>query len=773
MPSDAPTGSESPSASPDCESRVVVERNDFETGLEEWNTGDTNLRKTTSDVETNFMGDLGKGNQAEKLFVGIPDDANSVSIHFDIYKIGTWNDNGADFDTVKVQVDSTTTMDLGRFNESAFGTTVDGVVWWRSPIRNATGEDKIHHASIKVPTALYKDTTIGLRLFGELSDGSTFGIDNVEVVADYACTCTKPTTIVFEDDFSSYPIDENGAQVRQAGWFNGKIDSDPFFTNFLGRYASQEDDKELFPVKLINVPPHVDSVVVEFDFYEIDAWTKDNYVNIYINGDVMNLGSFSHEEAEFYRNGTSARGIRWVKTGGPNTNLGFNSDYKDQVHHLKMTVPPEVFATGQISLMFEPRLVTDYAVASAGFDNIVVTAEKTCAAVQSRSSVISASSSSSSSSEEDDDSCSVVETEFANPTQCSMGLFGSQHVKVIETNNATTVKFQLTNHGFPSDVSLAELKVWFLDPEKYNELNYHQCWSGVQDGLFAQEFEAKCDSDGYATVRVTGGENELASDEPRFHQRIDVVEPFCYDDVSRPDFNPSKRCHWEFKVPCSCGHDCRDERRNVVETSPSIAPLDCTHSSQTHDVRPIQLDKCITAPSKDTVRIVSQDVTTVTFTVNQKWKGCDGSSSSNNQNRLGWLATDYLNHRGGLECDVESNVQCGLVEMHTATCGDNGEAVVDLYTYDSDVGLFGQTDESQVAIPAACNTSSFDIRGVSAQSCHYRYILQCEPSQCNGSSSSKESLLGRAKSKLLKATNLNPIRRLGYAFQKPISKLLK
>jgi len=720
MPSSLP--SESSTKPLECQHFVSVELDDFEVNLEGWNTGSSNLQVgTTSQILTNYMGNIGKDGSAMKRFEGIPMDASSVGIQFDIFTFQGWDYTSESHDSITIEIGSVASIDLGRFNETIFARAGD-VVWWRAQMGSASmdldgngGADQVHHTSINVPRPLYADGSMELKIIGHVGDGVFFGIDNVKIVAYYECSCT-PNEIVAEEDFEAYEVDANGAQIRLAGWMHGKIDSDPGFTKFLGRYASQEEQMELFPVQIFDVPPQSEKVVVEFDFYEIDAWSEGDHCDIVLNGETINLGTFS-QDSELTRTGISPQGISWQKTGIPAVSMGFGPA-KDQSHRVKLEIPPSVFATGQISLAFQPHIKVDYAVASAGFDNIQVMARKTCNAVSARSANIPIA--------HEPSGCDVIESEFLEDSQCSMGYFGPEHVTLLSSGDSF-VEFQFGSHNFPSDVSLTEMKLWFVDPEKYDSNVYHKCWNGVQDDLFGQQFVAKCDEDGWATIRLTGGEDEGLEPTPRFHQKVDVEEPFCSDGIVRPDFNALKRCYWEFKIPCGCGV----RRRQAVvaqevatadtasDTAPPILAVDSEYTSLAHDVQTVEVDKCTTSPNEGTVKIVSQNKDTVTFAVSQHWRGCDENSMGE---KLGWVATDYINTHGDLVCDKESKLSCGLTETYTAHCTD-GMAVVDLYASDPQEGLFGQSDGSDLMIPLACGKTT---KSEAQHTCHFRYILKCQ-----------------------------------------------
>jgi hypothetical protein len=65
--------------------------------------------------------------------------------------------------------------------------------------------------------------------------------------------------------------------------------------------------------------------------------------------------------------------------------------------------------------------------------------------------------------------------------------------------------------------------------------------------FFEYSFTAKCLNE-WAIVTVSGGD-----DISGFRQFVDVEEPLCQDSIVLPEFNPRKRCVWQFQIPCGCG----------------------------------------------------------------------------------------------------------------------------------------------------------------------------------------------------------------------------
>lgn len=223
-----------------------------------------------------------------------------------------------------------------------------------------------------------------------------------------------------------------------------------------------------------------------------------------------------------------------------------------------------------------------------------------------------------------------------------MGSFGADKVNII-SSDGSTVTFSMSAHPFTDDVTLSGVEVWFPDPNASNEDDfYDRCWSGAQAmdkySVFAQQFVARCE-DGWATVGITAGEDSAT---PRFNQKLDVVEPLCTDRVDRPDFNPLKRCMWQFKVPCDCDRRALLDNKLAVNDTAAPPTHNCCTESLVKDVHPVKVDKFVTTASRETVQIISQDKESVTFSVSQKRKGCDAEDDD----KLGWVAIDYINTHG-------------------------------------------------------------------------------------------------------------------------------
>jgi hypothetical protein len=317
----------------------------------------------------------------------------------------------------------------------------------------------------------------------------------------------------------------------------------------------------------------------------------------------------------------------------------------------------------------------------------------------------------------------VVEIKSSAKAKCSMGDFGANNLKVVGSDGET-VRFKLQHSFCKSDLKPAV--VWFDNPDQQKSLDY--CWEIDKIGCnkpFEEksnaEFRAKC-TDGYATVAITAGADCAKNDVCFSHSGpMDIVEPACQKKMSSPEFNPNKRCYWELKVPCGCERRSLEALPQNLETS-MTSSSEIVTKAEPEEALQIPVDKCTASDYVNPITIISQDAETVTFSVSQVWKGCDATSSSRDR-RLGWIATDYVNKDDELICAKMQSLDCGFSMTYTAMCTE-GDTVVDLYTYDEDPAVFGQTDGTVVVVPLACEPF-----GDETKMCHFRYIVSCESSK--------------------------------------------
>ncbi|KAI2496385.1 oxidoreductase [Fragilaria crotonensis] len=243
--------------------------------------------------------------------------------------------------------------------------------------------------------------------------------------------------------------------------------------------------------------------------------------------------------------------------------------------------------------------------------------------------------------------------------------------------------------------TLSNIEMWFLNPDQLE--SKHFCWeyssvAGLPPNTFYEKipgddkFTAKCEG-GWASISIAAGDGG--------------------------------RCYWEFLLPCDCAPNGGRLLEDATDLSRSVDG--CVEDSKAVDVATVQVDKCTTSLVENPLKILSQDKKTVDLSLSQIWKGCHSGSVDD---KLTWIAADYVGPDGELTCTRFNDLKCGLTTTFTAICQD-GATIVDLYMYDSDSDVFSQQDDAPLVVPLACGAS-----GDGTKMCHFRYVIQCEPSLC-------------------------------------------
>lgn len=312
---------------------------------------------------------------------------------------------------------------------------------------------------------------------------------------------------------------------------------------------------------------------------------------------------------------------------------------------------------------------------------------------------------------------SVAEKKFVKEMQCSEGFWGERNVE-IEESDGETVTFRLT---MPFATALNKVGIWFNNPNQAQSEHQCQLLDEMPCGTFDESFTAKC-TNGYTSVNIYGGGTSF-----KYNQigvESEVPEANCPSHVSFPDYNPLKRCFWEFKLRCEAPSP---PHRNLEVSMPLTeqeSRKSCEEESKLEDVQLIKDEKCTDALNAEPpIKIESQDGNTVTFTISQVWKGCAENSETET---LGWMATDFEAQGNKLQCLKKEGLECGSVSTLTAACTD-GVTVVDLYANDETIW-----QGSTALVPSACDGSA----GIH-NTCHFRYLLKCFPSKCTSTQTAR------------------------------------
>jgi hypothetical protein len=642
-----------------------------------------------------------------KVFA-VPGDAESLIVEFDMYEIGFWdrgtgiaNECGIHADCLSVII-AGEKINLGHFDIDVDEGSYDGF----SPkgVHYLVKSDKSqqlfkgenlqkHTVTLEVPKSsnLYADKYLTIEFESLIYSTASSGFDNIKITSKYACpenppSCPNCITLNFATagDGSSLTMGD----MVDGTWY-------PEYGIKIGTSARVFDTSSPGASDYLGSP-------------NVDCPTSG-----------PGAGS-AGSQGEPYQNCVAQKNVL-IDNDGKSITFGFANPSKIESIGL-MNID---FDFGYINVTQVGGIETDISIANAGVNSVQqITVDKydvvkmevflgDRGAVTDLGVCLPC---------DEPYGCRPVEKMFDQ--QCSKGQFSEERFKIM-ASDGNAVTFSVQAKTFFSDLS--RISMWFPDPTQDGDF----CWEFDGTGSATSnwinvngstDFTAKCEN-GWATISIAGGDGGTG-----FQRFIDNVDsPSCKDgkfDADDPyNYNGEKRCLWEVQLPCRCDPTLGSRLLVSENTSGTSAATqqkaNCEEDSKAVDVARVQVDKCLAKTTENPLKIVSQKKKTVEVALSQVWKGCTESES-----RLSWIAADYVGADGELACTVFSDLPCGLTASFTAVCQDSA-TVVDLYTYDAESNIFGQSDETPLVVPLACGAT-----GDGTKMCHFRYIIQCEPSLC-------------------------------------------
>jgi hypothetical protein len=236
--------------------------------------------------------------------------------------------------------------------------------------------DQKHKVRITIPKKYYAaDGAIHIKFqatFDQSLVDESLGIDNIVFAARRDCfvgpVCVT-SSVVSVQDF------ENG---KADGWSNGKLESSPLLTTFLGRFGKGDTNTS----RTFDVPKDVDELTIEYDMYEIDSWDfdhKDSYYAV-VEGKKLEFGIFGFSTQE--KRAGEVDGIRWTHTHYLRAEMGFSSiawQWMDEKHAVVITIPRKYYADdGKITVQFVAQTNEEIPNESLGIDNVKIRSHNTC-----------------------------------------------------------------------------------------------------------------------------------------------------------------------------------------------------------------------------------------------------------------------------------------------------------------------------------------------------------------------------------------------------------
>ena len=187
--------------------------------------------------------------------------------------------------------------------------------------------------------------------------------------------CTDNAEFVIADnDFET--SEQADSWIRN--WDGDKTESNSDLTTFLGRMGQGRTEV----ARTFEVPTTAESLLIEFDFLEIDEWEPQDKVFMRINEFYLNFGYFSQTQEEsailgyFFNSGPADKKIAVsVSRIGEddNYNKGWNPNYNEQAHRISFNIPKSYFPDGRLTTGFRVDMNQPIDNESAGFDNYKVT----------------------------------------------------------------------------------------------------------------------------------------------------------------------------------------------------------------------------------------------------------------------------------------------------------------------------------------------------------------------------------------------------------------
>jgi len=173
--------------------------------------------------------------------------------------------------------------------------------------------------------------------------------------------------VLAEEDFETSEHSKNWIR----NWDEDKTEFNSQLTNFLGPLSKSKTELS----RTLVMPPDAESVLIEFDFYEIDQWGRDDNVFLRMNELYLNFGQFS--EANQTESESPISGYFFKSQGVEKripVSMMHTPDANDRNHRMSFNVPKYYFPDGRLITGFRVKINETAASESVGFDNFKATA---------------------------------------------------------------------------------------------------------------------------------------------------------------------------------------------------------------------------------------------------------------------------------------------------------------------------------------------------------------------------------------------------------------
>jgi hypothetical protein len=300
----------------------------------------------------------------------VPMDSSEITLEFDFYEKDDWEIDGDVFIRI-----NDVYLDLISFISGTGGGNKTGA--FGEFAASITASDSNYNVQLTIPDTWYPDGRLTLGFKVTTSVAETVGFDNV--VLSSACAVgmrfAVSGPVVCPVDGGDKEISFEDFEHDEADtWTMGLESEDRGFTTFLGRLG--RDNPEVS--KDFPVPDGAGSVVLAFDFYNIDGVTPGDRAYVTIAGVSIDLGLFDSSGS----GSANYNDITVTTTKSSKQDIGFLPSELDQKFQVKVTIPARWYTSGMLEIGFKVKLQQGTDVTSAGIDNVRLTA--VCVSAQRR-----------------------------------------------------------------------------------------------------------------------------------------------------------------------------------------------------------------------------------------------------------------------------------------------------------------------------------------------------------------------------------------------------
>jgi hypothetical protein len=304
--------------------------------------------------------DLGADNPEVSKTFEVPMDSSEITLEFDFYESEDFDMD----DEVFIRINDVY-LDLVSFisgNSQGNKTGTFGGL-----TASVKASDSIHTVQLTIPDTYYPEGRLTVGFKATMSVAETVGFDNVVLSSACASNLAVSGTVVCPADGGDTQISfEDFEHAEAETWTKGLESAGRGFTTFLGRLG--RDNPEVS--KDFPVPDGAGSVVLAFDFYNIDGVTPGDRAYVTIAGTSIDLGLFDSSSPD----SANYNDITVTKTKSSKRNLGFLSSELDQKFQVEVTIPARWYTSGMLEIGFKVKMQQGTDVTSAGIDNVRLTA---------------------------------------------------------------------------------------------------------------------------------------------------------------------------------------------------------------------------------------------------------------------------------------------------------------------------------------------------------------------------------------------------------------